>query len=167
MRGTTRQRTNREYEREHADREVDEEDQAPPDIPEVGVDECTGEDRCAEHRHAGGGSEETHHLVELDVIDEDLLRQTEALGDHQRTEGALQYSKTDQHADTRRHRTGGREQCEPGRANEEESAATEDIAESRARDQQDGERQGVAGAQPLQGAWSAAEVAVDRRARRR
>jgi hypothetical protein len=92
---------------------------------------------------------------------EDLLEQAEALRDHERAEGALQRPEGDEHADGRRGGAGGREQGEPGRADEEQPAAAEDVPESRAGDQQHGKGQGVAGAQPLDGAGPAAEVAVD------
>ena len=162
MSGTAGQRTDRERQRQHADRDVDQEHQTPPDAPEVGVDERAGDDRRGEHRHARRRTEQTQCLVQLGVVGEDLLHQAEALGDHQRAEGPLQGPEGDQHADRRRGCRSGGEQREARRADEKQPAAAEDVTEPRAGDQQHRERQGVAGAQPLQCRRAAAEVAMDR-----
>ncbi len=114
---------------------------------------------------SGHRTEETHHLVELVVVTEHLLDHAETLGDHQCAEGPLQGAKGNEHSDVRRDRARRREDGEAARSDEEESAATEDVAESRADDEQDGEGQGVGGTEPLQGAGTAAETAVDRRPR--
>ena len=159
--GTAGQRTDRERQRERADRDVDEKHQAPPDTPEVGVDQRAGHNRRGEHRHTRCRTEQTECLAEFGVVGEDLLHQAKPLGDHQRPEGALQGAEGDEHFDGRRGCRRGREQGEACRADEKEAAAAVDVAEPCAGDQQDGERQGVGGAQPLQGAGAAAEVAMD------
>ena len=107
------------------------------------------------------GPNRPSRLVEFGVVGEDLLHQAEALGDHERAEGALERPEGDEHADGRRRGAGGREEREACRADEKQPAAAEDVAESCAGDQQDGEGQGVAGAQPLDGVGAAAEVAMD------
>ena len=161
VRGTAGQRTGGEQQGQRADRNVDEEHQAPPGAPEVGVDERAGDDRRGEHRYARRRAEQTEGLVQL-VVAEDLLHQAEALGDHERPEGALEHPEGDEHADARRRGAGGREEREPCRADEEQPAPAEDVSESCAGDQQNGKGQGVAGAQPLDGVGAAAEVAMDR-----
>jgi hypothetical protein len=62
----------------------------------------------------------------------------------------------------RGNRAGRRHQGEAGRADQEEAAAAEHVAEPGAGDQEDGEGEGVAGAQPLQGGVAAAEGGLDR-----
>jgi hypothetical protein len=110
---------------------------------------------------APGRAEQAGGLVELGVVVEDLLEQAEALRDHERAEGALERPEGDERAHARRGCRSGGEQREAGRAEEKQAAAAEDVAEPRAGDQQHGKGQGVAGAQPLDGAGAAAEVAVD------
>jgi len=59
------QRPERERDREKADRHVDEKDQPPTGVPEVGVDEGAGENRCAEHGKARRRTEQARDRAEF------------------------------------------------------------------------------------------------------
>jgi hypothetical protein len=63
--------------------------------------------RRDEHGHARCRTEQPECLTHLGVVSEDLLHQAEALRDHERAEGALKSPERDEHADGRRHGTGG------------------------------------------------------------
>ena len=154
----------REDECQHADWHVDEEHEAPSDVPEVGVDQGTGDDRRGQQWQARRRPDESHRLVELALVGKDLLEEAEALRDHQRAEAALKCATDDQQGHRRGCGAGAGEQGEAGEPEQEHPAAAEDVAEPRARDQQHGKRQGVPGADPLQRRRGAAEVVPDRRA---
>ena len=156
-----RQRSDRERQRGEADRHVDEEDQSPADVPEIGIDECPGEDRRAEHGQTGRRAEQASCPAQFLVV-EDFLQQAEALRDHQRAEASLQGAEGDQHADVRRDGTRGREDGEPEQAEQEHPATAEDVSQPRPRDQEDGKGQRVGSAQPLDRAGTSAEFAVNR-----
>ena len=88
-----------------AERNVDEEHQAPAGAPEVGVDERAGEDRRGEHRpDPVTGPNSPVALSNSASSLEDLLHQAKALRDHERPEGALEHPEGDEDADVRRQR---------------------------------------------------------------
>ena len=150
-------------ERCDADRYVDEEHQSPPDPPQIGLHQAAGQDGRREDRethHRTKGAEDLGHLVFV----EDLFEHPESLGDHQRPERTLQHAESDQHSRRWGNGAGCGHHREAGRADQEQTAAAEHIAQSGARDQEHGERERVAGGQPLQGGGAAAEGGSDRRA---
>ena len=145
-----------------ADRDVDQEHQPPADVPQVGVDEHTGQDRRGQGGQGEHGAEQTEHLGHLVVV-ERLFDHADALRDHQRAEGALQHPAHDEHADRRSRGADRGHDGEAGRSDQEQPAASEHVPEPGAGDEEDGERERVAGAEPLQGRVAAAERRADGR----
>jgi hypothetical protein len=100
------QRADRQRQRDQAERHVDQEDQTPTGVPEVGVDERTGQHRRAEHGQSCRRTEQAGGPTELLIV-EDLFQQTETLGDHECAQSSLQRPEGDQHVDGLRRSAGG------------------------------------------------------------
>jgi hypothetical protein len=149
-------------ERGDADRDVDQEHKPPSDPPQIRLDQGARKDWCGKHRQPHHRPEGAEHLAHL-VLGEALLEHPESLGDHQCSERALQHPEADQHRRRGCGRTGCGHHGEPGRADQEQPAAAEHVTETCAGDQEHGERERVAGAQPQQGGGAAAERVPDRR----
>ena len=79
----------------------------------------------------------------------------------------MQHPEGDEDTDVGRQGTGGGEEGESDRADQEQPAPAEDVAKPGPGDEQDGKGQGIAGAEPLDGVGPAAEVVMERRGRRR
>ena len=145
-----------------AERHVDEEDRAPAGAEDVEVDQRAAEHRPEHRAQPDHGAEQAERLADL-VGREDLADDPEALRDQERGEQALDQARGDQRAGGGREPAQHRRGSEAGDADQEQAAAAVDVAEPRAGDEADGERQRVAADHPLQPGRAGAEVAADGR----
>lgn len=141
--------------------QVDQEDRPPGQPGEVGVDDEPGQNRATDRGDAQQRTEQverrTSH-VGREVAGDDR----HALGDEERTEGALQDPGGDHHAGSSGQPTGRRGEGEAAHADQEEAALSVAVAEASADDEQDTHGQGVGRSEPFDQAVAAADVAHDR-----
>lgn len=142
------------------DRQVDEEDHPPARAEQVGAREPAAEDRPGDRRDPHHRAERGERGAEL-AGREDLLDDPQPLRDEERPERALHGAGRDQRAGARGQRARGGGEREAGHADEEHAAPPEDVAEPAADDEQDAERERVAGRPPLHRGRAGAEVAAD------
>lgn len=120
---------------DQAERHVDEEDHAPAGAEDVALDEQGADDRADDGRQAHDRAEQA--------------------------EGPLQHAQADERAGRPGQGARRRGEGEAGSADQERAPAAEGVAQPDAGDEQDGQRERVAGAQPLQEGLAPAEALAD------
>jgi len=146
------------------DGHVDEEDRPPVPAEQVSLREQAPEQRAGEAADREGHAVEPHRPAllgfgELGVDERQHLRH------HQTGEHALRDTGRQQYPDVGRGARGERGDAEAGRAQHEQGAVAEAVAEAAAGDQGEGECQRVAGGGPLQSRGLCVQVALDGRQR--
>ena len=147
----------------HGDRrdgDVEEEDRLPGDVldEEAADDGADGERHRA---HAGPGADRAAALLRREGVRDDR----EGRGHHERGADALCGAAGDEPGLALREADEGARQAEDDDAEEEHAPAAEDVAEASARDEEDGEGEGVGVDGPLEAGDRAVQILLDRRQR--
>ena len=156
--GTTR-RPSRD--RQHAQRHVDDEDRAPPEV----VEQVAADDRAERDAEPGGRGPDADGRPPLALVLEHADQQRQRRGHDQRGARAHHRARRDQRPDAarvRRRRRGGAEHEQPG---EQHAPASVAVAERPGEQQQPGERERVRVDHPLELAEVRVELAHQRRQR--
>ena len=147
-----------------ADRQVDQEDNAPAQPQHIRLDQQPADDRPGNRGKAADHPEHRQFGYALQRL-EQHLQQRHELRRHDRAGRPLQQPRGDQLVGIRRHAAGQRGESETGDAPDEHPPIAEAVAQPAARHQQQRETERITRDDPLRGFCISAHIGLDRRQR--